>query len=172
MKQIDAVRDGSQVGERPPSQESGGGQLRIVERPGEATGEEKPDGRDADGVNEVPTELREQHDVLRDLAKRYGLQLTHIQSHYLPSGGEQCLSLLDVFGQLEIYLVDAYDVMISKLCSKRAKDLDDLRVMKPNIDRDTLHSRLSDAGHSLLAEERLREAAEKNWYILFGEPLA
>jgi hypothetical protein len=125
---------------------------------------------DADVVNEVPAELRNQHDLLHQLAHDFGLQLTHFQSHYLPTRWERRTELFRSFGELDIYLVDAYDVMISKLCSKRSKDLNDLRAMKPQMDKAILVARLKDAA-ALLAEERLRTPAKDNWYVLFGEDL-
>src|SRR5205085_7702539 len=39
---------------------------------------------DVDVVDEVPSELREQHQLRDELAKRFGLHLAHFQSHYLP----------------------------------------------------------------------------------------
>jgi hypothetical protein len=39
---------------------------------------------DIDVVDEVPVEIREQHALLDGLARRYGLRITHFQSHYLP----------------------------------------------------------------------------------------
>src|SRR5262249_5993677 len=39
---------------------------------------------DIDVVDEVPKELREQHTVLAELKKHYGLELAHFQQHYLP----------------------------------------------------------------------------------------
>jgi hypothetical protein len=126
---------------------------------------------DADVVNEVPPHLRNQHDVLYNLAARFKLQLAHFQSHYLPKGWEGRIELFRSFDLLDVYLVDRYDVMVSKLCSKRDKDLDDLRAMKSRIDRERLKARLIDSGSALLAEERLREAAKFNWYVLFDEQL-
>ena len=46
---------------------------------------------DVDVVNEVPPELREQHDVLHQLAAQFDLKLAHFQSHYLPKGWERRL---------------------------------------------------------------------------------
>src|SRR5439155_6187327 len=126
---------------------------------------------DVDVVNEVPAELRDQHEVLHQLSSRFGLQLAHFQSHYLPSGLERRVRSFQPFDNLEVYLVDPYDVMISKLCSKRDKDLDDLRALKAHIDIEQFKARLLSAGSAFLSEARLREAAEKNWFILFGEPL-
>ncbi len=126
---------------------------------------------DIDVVNELPPELRNQHEALAELAARFGLQLAHFQSHYLPAGWERRIHAFGQFDRLDVHLVDAYDVTVSKLCSKRAKDLDDLRTLKPALDREVLKDRLTGEGASLLAEQRLRDAAVQNWYVLTGEQL-
>jgi hypothetical protein len=41
---------------------------------------------DVDVVDEVPAGIRGQHELLTRLAQRYGLHLTHFQSHYRPGG--------------------------------------------------------------------------------------
>src|SRR5262249_37181115 len=43
---------------------------------------------DIDVVGEVPSPLRTMYPLLEQLRKRYGLELTHFQSHYLPAGWE------------------------------------------------------------------------------------
>jgi hypothetical protein len=126
---------------------------------------------DVDIVDEVPAELRSLHQPLAQLKKRYGLSLTHFQSHYLPHGWEQRLHSQEPFGQLRVFLVDAYDVFLSKLTSKREKDLDDLREVAPHLDKETLVHRLKETMTSLLAEPDARQRAEHNWYILYGEAL-
>jgi hypothetical protein len=151
---------------RRPTQLTVGGSLALILR-----GLLSRRTEDADVVNEVPSDLRDQHDALHDLLRRFGLQLTHFQSHYLPQGWEKRIQLFQSFGDLDVYLVDAYDVMVSKLCSKRAKDLDDLRAMESQFDRNLLADRLKDSAATLLAEQPLCEAATHNWYILFGEDL-
>ncbi|MCI0455661.1 MAG: DUF6036 family nucleotidyltransferase [Gemmataceae bacterium] len=126
---------------------------------------------DIDVVDEIPAEIRSQHALLDELRKRYGLLLAHFQSHYLPSGWENRLHYLDTFGDLQVYLVDAYDVFLSKLFSIRTKDLDDMRMLVPQLDKDTLTQRFKETTASMLAAEDLRKRAEQNWYILYGEPL-
>lgn len=126
---------------------------------------------DVDVVNEVPAELRNQHKLLRDLKERYNLELTHFQSHYLPSGWEKRVHGLEPYGQLQVYLVDPVDVFLSKLFSKRTKDLDDLRALAPQLNKDTIVERLRENTASILASESLRQCGEKNWYIVYGEPL-
>ena len=54
---------------------------------------------DIDVEDEVPSEIRSRHDLLDQLAKSYGLRLTHFQSHYLPEGWQSRLHLLGVFGR-------------------------------------------------------------------------
>jgi hypothetical protein len=126
---------------------------------------------DIDVVDEIPAEIRSQHALLDELRKRYGLMLAHFQSHYLPSGWENRLHCLDTFGDLQVYLVDAYDVFLSKLFSIRTKDLDDLRMLLPQLDKDILTRRFKETTASMLAAEDLRKRAEQNWYILYGEAL-
>jgi hypothetical protein len=126
---------------------------------------------DIDAVDEVPAVIRAEHDLLDRLAKRYGLQLTHFQSHYLPSGWKERVHSLGRFGHLDVYLVDVYDVLVSKLFSARDKDLDDLRAMAPRVDKQLLHSRVRQSAGPLRAEQRLAACAERNWYVVYGEPL-
>ena len=76
---------------------------------------------DIDVVDEVPAELRKQHDVLGDLATRFGLRLTHFQSHYLPDGWDQRIHSIGTFDKLHAFRVDAYDVFVGKLFSGRNK---------------------------------------------------
>lgn len=127
--------------------------------------------QDLDVVDEVPAELRSQHQFLHQLEERYRLQLAHFQSHYLPSGWEQRLHFLDAFGTLQVYLVDVYDIFLSKLFSIRTKDLDDLRALAPQLDKEVLIDRLRRTTGSMLVAESLRERAQNNWYILYGETL-
>jgi hypothetical protein len=67
--------------------------------------------------------------------------------------------------------VDAFDLFLSKLTSIRTKDLDDLRMLVPQLDKATIIQRLKDTMQSALASESLKEQAKINWYILFGEEL-
>ena len=123
-------------------------------------------------VDEVPADLRDQHQALEALARRFGLKLAHFQSHYLPLGWERRLQSFAVYDHLHVYLVDPYDVMVSKVCSKREKDLDDLRALRPRIGRGLLKSRLLDAGRTLLTDSRSRQAAKDNWRFLYDEELS
>ena len=127
---------------------------------------------DIDVVDEVPDEIRQEHDLLRQLSQRYGLQLAHFQSHYLATGWEGRVRSLGVFGQLQVFLVDVYDVFLSKLFSAREKDRDDLRALWPQLDRERLMDLLRTAAGGLLGEGTLRQNAAANWYILSGEALS
>lgn len=126
---------------------------------------------DIDAVDEVPAVIRTEHDLLDRLAKRYALRLTHFQSHYLPLGWKDRVHSLGRFGHLDVFLVDPYDVLVSKLFSAREKDLDDLRALAPRIDKQVLESRLLQWAGPLRAERRFTESAERNWYVAFGDQL-
>jgi hypothetical protein len=126
---------------------------------------------DIDIVDELPAAIRGEHAVLEDLTKRYGIRLAHFQSHYLPDGWDDRLHSLGKFREIEAHLVDPYDVCVSKLFSNRSKDLDDLRHLRGQLDKDLLRERLVTAGARLAREEKLHKAAETNWYVLFGEAL-
>lgn len=126
---------------------------------------------DVDVVDEVPAVLRTQYALLRDLQLRYGLELAHFQRHYLPMQWERRVHSLPAFGRMQVFLVDVYDVFLSKLTSIRTKDLDDLRVLHPQLDKETLTQLLKDTMQSTLAAPELRGRAEKNWFILYGESL-
>jgi hypothetical protein len=126
---------------------------------------------DIDVVDEVPAGLREHPEWLGSLASRYGLHLTHFQSHYLPVGWAGRVHSLGLFGQLQVFVVDALDVLVGKLFSAREKDLDDLRMLLPKVDKTQFVERLRSAGATFVAEERLHPNAQRNWYILYGETL-
>jgi hypothetical protein len=126
---------------------------------------------DIDIVNEVPAEIRNQHDLLNQLARRYGLLLTHFQSHFLPGGWQNRVKSLGRFGSLDVFLVDVVDVFVGKLFSQRTKDLDDLRMLVPGLQRSNIEQRLIDSAGDLMADPTLAQNAGKNWYILFGDEL-
>jgi hypothetical protein len=126
---------------------------------------------DIDVVGEVPKEIREDHRLMATLESSYGLKLGHVQSHYFPAGWRERVHSFDIYDDLQVYLVDLYDVALSKLFSSRIKDLEDLRVLKPQIDKEALTRRLLDHGKDFLAAPRLLEIATGNWKILYGETL-
>lgn len=127
--------------------------------------------QDVDVVNELPPEIRGLGKPLEDVQRRYRIQLAHFQSHYLPAGWSGRVHSLGAFGKLYVYLVDVYDVVLSKLFSAREKDRDDLRVLLPLLERETLLRRLRDTCQDMFAAPDLRGKAERNWYILTGESL-
>jgi hypothetical protein len=126
---------------------------------------------DLDAVDELPVSLRNEHDLLNSLATRYGLLLAHFRSLFLPSGWEQRVSSLGVFGKLDVHLVDPVDIFLSKLFSAREKDLDDLRLLTPALDRSLVETRLRNHCAALGAESSLQASADRNWYIVFGDSL-
>jgi hypothetical protein len=126
---------------------------------------------DIDLADEVPPELRSQHELLDRLAARYRLRLTHFQSHYLPAGWAGRAESFGRFGELDVLVVNVYDLFVGKLFSRREKDLDDLRVLLPQLDRGTVQNRIRTTTASFRADPKLLEAAERNWYVLTGDPL-
>ncbi|MBM4072080.1 MAG: hypothetical protein FJ271_24610 [Planctomycetes bacterium] len=126
---------------------------------------------DIDVVNEVPAPIRDQHKLLNEYQRRYGLLLTHFQAHYLPSGWDKRLHYFDTFGSLRVYLVDVLDIFLGKLTSIRTKDLDDLRTLAPQLDKQTLSERMKETMESTFASAELRKRAQHNWYVLYGEDL-
>jgi hypothetical protein len=126
---------------------------------------------DVDVVDEVPKELRSAPKEVEEISRRYSLKIAHFQQHYLPMGWEQRLHYFDSFGEMQVFLVDPYDVFLSKLYSIRPKDIDDMRALVSQLDKSILARRLLDTTSSMLAAQSLKERAEKNWYILFGEAL-
>ena len=61
---------------------------------------------DIDFVNEVPPEIRKQRAVVKKNEDDYGLKLTQVQSHYLPTHWEGRRQHLGDYGGLRVYLVD------------------------------------------------------------------
>jgi len=127
--------------------------------------------QDLDVVDELPKDIRDQPKVLDDLMKRYRLQIAHFQSHYLPQGWERRVHSLEPFGRLQVFLVDVYDIFLSKLFSGRPKDRDDLRVLLPQLDKEIVVRRLGDTTAAWKKEPPLLKKAQDNWHILFGETL-
>lgn len=127
---------------------------------------------DIDIVDEVPAEIRKQRAVLRKIENDYGLRLGHVQSHYLPSGWQKRHRFLGDFGGVRVYLVDAYDIFVSKMSSKQEKHQDDLRVLAAKLDKERARRRLFDAGRAFLDDARQRRQIEANWQFIYQEPLS
>jgi hypothetical protein len=126
---------------------------------------------DIDVVDELPVQIRSEHDLMNELAKRYRLRLAHFPSHYLPAGWELRVRRLGTYGQLDVQLVDSCDIFLSNLFSYREKDRDDLRVLSGGLQKQMLIRRLAETTAALRNESSLNTNAQKNWYILFGEAL-
>jgi hypothetical protein len=126
---------------------------------------------DVDVVDELPPEIRSRQQLLDHLKEVHGLELAHFQSHYLPMGWEHRVHSLAPFSQLQVYLVDVYDVFLSKLFSVRTKDRQDLKALAPQLEKETLTRKLKETTQSLLVVPDLREKANNNWIMLYGEPL-
>jgi hypothetical protein len=124
---------------------------------------------DIDVVDEVPQELRSQYALLDEFKQRYGLLITQFGSHYLPTGWKNRLYFFGDFGALHVYLVDVYDIFVGKLFSKRTKDLDDLRMLAPQLDKAAIEQRLKGSTAALQNDPNLLSLAQNNWSIVFGE---
>lgn len=127
---------------------------------------------DIDFVNEVPLEIRKQRRVLKKIEDEYGLQLTHVQSHYLPIRWETRRHYLGDHGGLRVYLVDEYDIFVSKLSSAREKHKQDIRVLAGILDKQTAQRRLLTDGKAFLDEPRIRRRIEENWQFIYQEALS
>ncbi len=123
-------------------------------------------------ANEVPTEIRRQRGVLRKIEEQYGLTLGHVQAHDLAANWEGRRQWLGDFGGLRVYVVDEYDIFVSKLSSKKEKHRLDLRVLALKLDRDTAKHRLLTDGRTFLDDPKQKPQIEENWRFIFQEPLA
>jgi hypothetical protein len=126
---------------------------------------------DIDVVDEVPAEVRTQYALLDEFKQRYGLLVTHFGSHYLPTGWDGRLHYFGDFGDMQVYLVDVLDIFVGKLFSKRAKDLDDLRVLAPQLDKAAITQHVKDTTAALQKDPNLLSLAQKSWQIVFGEAI-
>jgi hypothetical protein len=126
---------------------------------------------DIDFVDEVPAEIRSQRTLLREIESEFGLKLAHVQSHYLPAHWQNRRHWLGDFGGLRVYLVDEYDIFVSKLSSKLKKHQLDLRVLALKLDKETARHRLLTDGRTFLDDPKLRPQIEENWRFIFQEPL-
>jgi hypothetical protein len=126
---------------------------------------------DIDIVGEVPKEVRDDHALVQSLQEIYGLHLGHVQPHYYPKSWQDRVHSLASFNRLQVFLLDVYDVFLSKLFSVRDKDRADLRVLIPQLDKNVLVRMFKELAGDFLAAPRLQEIATNNWQILFGEDL-
>jgi Nucleotidyltransferase of unknown function (DUF6036) len=126
---------------------------------------------DVDVVDELPAEIRDEHEVLRQLSARYGLRMTHFQSHYLPPNWESRTIDFGTFGKIQVRLVDALDIIAGKVYSARPKDLDDFRALSLNLNKEELRQRVLQGSSSLASGDQSRRQAITNWYIVYGDDL-
>jgi hypothetical protein len=126
---------------------------------------------DIDFVDEVPAEIRSQRAVLRKIETQFGLTLGHVQSHYLPAHWQDRRQWLGDFSELRVYLVDEYDIFVSKLSSKQEKHQLDLRVLAQKLDKSVAKRRLLTDGKAFLDDPGLKLQIEENWRFIFQEPL-
>lgn len=124
---------------------------------------------DIDVVNELPAVIRNEHALLQSYVERYGLKLTHFQSHYLPDGWESRLRSLDRFGSIDVFLVERYDILAGKLFSRRSKDLDHVRNALKLLDESSFRDRIQRSTAKFREDDRILEAGRRNWYVLTGE---
>ena len=127
---------------------------------------------DIDIVDEVPVEIRNDHDFLQILESDAKIVIAHFQQRYLPMRWQNRTHWYGQFGSLTVTLVDAHDIFLSKLFSKRSKDMVDMEIILPQLDRLIVLDRLKTDCVSLLSNETYRDQATNNWYILTGERLA
>ena len=85
---------------------------------------------------------------MRRIENDFGLTLGHVQSHYLPTRWQDRRQWLGDFGGLRVYVVDEYDIFVSKLSSKKKKHQDDLRVLALKLDKQIAKHRLVADGRS------------------------
>jgi len=126
---------------------------------------------DIDVVGDVPAEIRTKYEFLDEMEKLHGLHMSHVQPHYFPQGWLERVHSFGVFNHLQVSLVDVYDVFLSKFFSVRTKDMGDMIVLLPQLDKAILVRRYLDTCQAFLTAPRLQEIAQKNWRILFGEDL-
>lgn len=126
---------------------------------------------DVDVVDELPAEIRDEQEILQELSARYGLRMTHFQSHYLPPDWESRTIDFGTFGKIQVRLVDALDIIAGKVYSARPKDLDDFRVLSLNLNKEELRHRVLQGSSSLASSDQVRRQAITNWYIVYGDDL-
>ncbi len=98
-------------------------------------------------------------------------RLAHFQSHYLPADWQKRVRSLGRLRELEVFLVDPYDIFVGKLFGVRLKDRADLNVLMSTLDRAKIRRRLVESSSGLRSDADLLEAARQNWFIFFGEEL-
>lgn len=124
---------------------------------------------DVDLVDEVPGALRNLGDHLLSAQRVHNLHLAHFQSRYLPDGWEDRLCSLGNIGRLLVYRVDSLDVFVGKLFSNRERDRQDVNFLAHAFPLERVKQRMASSGQRLLNDPKLRDSAEHNWFVLYGE---
>jgi hypothetical protein len=78
---------------------------------------------------------------------------------------------LGEFGGLRVYVLDEYDIFVSKLSSKQKKHQLDVRVLALRLDKEIARDRLFADGRAFLKDPTPRLQIEENWQFIFQEPL-
>jgi uncharacterized membrane protein YqhA len=79
--------------------------------------------------------------------------------------------LFGEFSGLRVYLVDEYDIFVSKLSSRREKNQDDLRVLSEKLDKELARKLLLTDGVHFLENSGKKSCIEENWQFLYRESL-
>ena len=126
----------------------------------------RPTG-DIDIVDEVPEEVRRQRTALRKIETDFGLKLGHVQSHYLRAHWQNRRHWLGDFGGLRVYVVDEYDIFVSKVSSKQEKHQSDLGVLALKLGKQIARHRLLTDGRAFVDGPKQRPQIEENWRFIF-----
>jgi hypothetical protein len=128
---------------------------------------------DIDIVTERQERRRFDTELLSQLKRSYGLVLAQVEAFLFPSGWQQRVNAIGVFGRLHVSLLNVYDICLSKLFSEGQKHLDDLRLVAPQLDKEILVQNLHrDAvDFAIMASPERLELAQHYWHVVFGEPL-
>ena len=118
-----------------------------------------------------PEEVRRQRTMLRKIETEFGLKLGHVRSHYLPAHWQNRRQWLGDFGGLRVYVVDEYDIFVSKLSSKTGEAPERPGVLALKLDKEIARHRLLTDGRSFLDDPKLRPQIEENWRFIFQESL-
>jgi hypothetical protein len=108
--------------------------------------------------------------VLRKIEAEYVESHSHAGAISLGSVENRHQWLGD-FGRLRVFVVDDYDIFVSKLSSRKEKHRLDLRFMALKLDRRTAKRRLLTDCRAYLDNPKLKPQVEENWRFIFQESL-
>jgi hypothetical protein len=120
-------------------------------------------------VSELPEALARSRVPLEAFRAKYGLAVSSLPAHYLPPGWQERARPYAQYGKLRVWVTDPADAFVCKLFSNRIEDLCVLRIV--DVDYYVVRGRFMECCGSFLETPNLRETAERNWQILFGESL-